>query len=299
MYRPPSLPALQALEAAARLHSFSRAARELGVTHGAISHRIREIEERLGKPMFVRRGNGMEPTPAAMGLLPAVRQSLELLGTIFPHPPKSGLKTIRIGVLPSFAAKWLVPRLDGFHTAFPWISVELDARMEISPLGPGGLDASIRWGQGGWQGLDVRRLIGETLFPACSPDYRRQWRIKEPSDFAHAKLLRNSWQPWLPWFHAAGLDMAEPIEGVVYHDAGLMLDAAVAGQGVALVRKVIAHDALACGDLVRLSPVEIPYDGAYHYVRPLAAGSAGVAVEAFGAWVMERLRQEFSDLLQD
>ncbi len=293
MYRPPSLQALRALDAAARLRSYSRAAEELGVTHGAISHRIREVEERLGERMFRRQGNGMEPTLAALRVLPAVRQSLELIATVFP-PPIAGPRLLRIGVLPSFAANWLVPRLDDFHTAHPGVTIALDARLEISPIGPGGLDAAVRYGSGSWPGLTARRLVQETLFPACSPDYRERLAIERPEDLARCRLLRNSWQSWTAWFQQAGLPLAEPTEGMTYNDAGLVLDAAVAGHGVALVRKVIAHDAIAAGRLVRLSPVEIPYDGAYHYVTPPAASDPASASAAFGEWIAARLRQEFS-----
>lgn len=292
MYRPPSLQALRALDAAARLRSYSRAAEELGVTHGAISHRIREVEERLGEPMFRRQGNGMEPTLAALRVLPAIRQSLDLIATIFP-PPIAGPQVLRVGVLPSFAANWLVPRLDDFHTAHPGVTIALDARLEVSQIGPGGLDAAVRYGSGSWRGLTARRLVQETLFPACSPGYRERLGIERPEDLARCRLLRNSWQSWTAWFQQAGLPLAEPTQGMTYDDAGLMLDAAVAGHGVALVRKVISHDAIAARRLVRLSPVEIPYDGAYHYVTSAAEGLTGFASTAFGDWIANRLSQEF------
>lgn len=263
------------------------------MTHGAISHRIREIEERLGERLFERRGNGMEPTAAARRILPAIRQSLELIETAFPAAAPSGQKVIRIGVLPSFAANWLVPRLNDFHAMHPEIGIELDARQEVSPIGPGGLDAAIRYGSGSWPGLVAERLVAETLFPVCSPEYRKQHDVKGPQDFARARLLRNSWQSWTPWFQAAGLAMAEPAEGTTYNDAGLMLDAAIAGHGIALVRKVIAGDALRKGQVVRLSPVEIPYEGAYHYVRSPLAGRYRIAVNAFGAWLFLQLKKEF------
>ena len=293
MYRPPSIQTLRALDAAARLRSFSRAAAELGVTHGAISHRIREIEERLGEPLFERRGNSMEPTAAARRVLPAVRKALDLITSVFPPPLAAGPQVIRVGVLPSFAANWLVPRLDDFHTLHPHVAVELDARLEVSPIGPGGLDAAIRYGSGGWPGLLVERLVSETLFPACSPAYRDQHGIRGAQDFGRGRLLRNSWHGWTPWFQRAGLDLAEPSEGMTYNDAGLMLDAAIAGHGIALVRRVIAHDAIAHEQLVRLSPIEIPYEGAYHYVRVPMSGLAASATDAFGMWLAGRMARDF------
>jgi len=294
MYRPPSIQTLRALEAAARHGSFSRAAEELGLTHGAISHRVREIEQRLDTRMFERRGNSMVPTAAARQLLPVVRQALELIGSLFP-PPVADRQLLRIGVLPSFAANWLVQRLDGFHEAHPHIAVSLDARLEVSVIGPGGVDAAVRYGQGEWPGLVADHLSQDWLFPVCSPAYRSRMAIDGAADFARCRLLRNSWQPWTPWFHAAGLQLAEPHDSAPFDDAGLMLDAAVAGHGIALARAVIAHDAISGGHLVRLSDVHIPFAGAYHYVsQPGQEGARGQAITAFGGWLKERLQQEFA-----
>lgn len=293
MYRPPSIQTLRAFEAAARLNSFSQAAEELGITHGAISHRIREIEERLGTAMFHRRGNAMEPTPAARRILPQVRQSLALIASAFPAPTDNGRQAIRIGLLPSFAANWLVPRLQDFHAAHPGIAIMLDARLEVSAIGPRGVDAAIRYGHGRWPGLLVERLIGDTLFPACSPDYRDRLRIDGAHDLARCHLLRNSWHAWTPWFQAAGLDWPEPSNSTPFDDAGLMLDAVLAGHGVGLVRRIISHDALASGRLVRLSATEIPFDGAYHFATIAQPAPKDQAIGAFRHWLVQRLRADF------
>lgn len=308
MYRPPSIQTLRALEAAARHGSFSRAAEELGITHGAISHRVREIEERLGTRMFDRRGNAMVPTAAARQMLPVVRQALDLIGSLFP-PPVADRQLLRIGVLPSFAANWLVQRLDEFHDRHPHIAVSLDARLEVSVIGPGGVDAAIRHGHGDWPGLASDYLLQDWLFPVCSPAYRDRMAIAGIDDFARCRLLRKSWQPWMPWFHAAGLSLAEPHDTAPFDDAGLMLDAAAAGHGIALARAVIARDALAAGQLVRLSPIEIPFDGAYHYAwqasvdgranngksnNGRSSNDRSGAIAAFGHWLKARLQQDFA-----
>lgn len=294
MYRPPSIQTLRAFEAAARLQSFSRASEELGLTHGAISHRIREIEERLNTAMFERRGNTMEPTAAARKLLPVIRQSLGLIESVFPAPADAGQMVLRIGVLPSFAANWLVPRLNGFHADHPDILIALDARLEVSKIGPRGVDAAIRYGMGRWQGHTAERLIGDTLFPACSPEYLAYMKLGGPKDFARCHLLRNSWHPWTPWFLKAGISLPEPTDSIAYDDAGLMLDAAIAGHGVGLVRKVIAHDSIAKGSLVRLSNVEVPFDGAYYFVFAPTPPAKAKAIAAFGVWLADRLQADFA-----
>lgn len=290
MYRPPSLQTLRTLEAAARHRSFSKAAEELGVTHGAVSHRVREVEARLGAVMFERRGNAMEPTRAALQLLPTIRQTLELIASIFPPPPPAARRLLSVGVLQSFAAHWLIPRLASFHAANPGVFIALDPGLDPSPIGPGGVDAAIRYGSGAWPALKVTRLLADSVYPACSPQYRDRLGIEDVADLARCHLLRNSWQPWTPWFQRAGLQLPEPTDSHPYEDAGLMLDAAVAGHGVALVRRVLAHDAIASGRLVRLSPVEHPFDGAYHFVRAQPYDSA---IEAFGTWLAEQLHRDF------
>lgn len=294
MYRPPSLNTLRALEAAARHRSFTRAAEELGVTHGAISHRVREVEQRLGAAMFERRGNLMEPTQAARQILPTVRRSLELIASVFPAPPQGERQVLKIGVLPSFAAQWLVARLADFHDAHPGISIALDARIDVSRIGADGLDAGIRYGGGNWPGLASERLMTDMLFPACSPEYRARMEIAGLEDFARCRFLRNSWQTWTPWFQRAGISLPEPADSLPYNDAALMLEATIAGHGIALVRRVIAHDALQAGRLVRLSDVEIPFEGAYHFVWDANTPKPRLdAIAAFGAWLAARLRAEF------
>ncbi|TCM15723.1 LysR family glycine cleavage system transcriptional activator [Novosphingobium sp. PhB165] len=294
MYRPPSLNTLRALEAAARLRSFSRAAEELGVTHGAISHRVREVEQRLGAAMFERQGNSMEPSMALRQILPTVRQSLELISSIFPAPPEAGRQVLRIAVLPSFAAQWLVPRLAEFHEAHPGIFIALDARIDVSRVGADGVDAAVRYGSGNWPGLAIERLLTDMLFPACSPEYRARMKIETLDDFARCRFLRNSWQTWTPWFQRAGLSLPEPADSQPYDDAALMLEATIAGHGIALARRVIAHDALQAERLVRLSEIEIPFEGAYHFVwDPHTPKPRLDAVAAFGAWLSARLRSEF------
>lgn len=160
----PSIPTLRAFEAAARYGSFSRAAEELGLTHGAISHRIREFEERLGERLFMRRGNRMEPTAAAGRYLASTRKALGLLAATFGTGVDASLKTIRIAVLPSFASHWLMPRLQQFQAQNSGIAVTLDARLEVVPLGRGHADVAIRQGNGDWPGTRTERLVSESLF---------------------------------------------------------------------------------------------------------------------------------------
>jgi LysR family transcriptional regulator, glycine cleavage system transcriptional activator len=293
MPRLPSTQALRAFEAAARHRSFSRAAQELGVTHGAVSHRIRKLEEMAGAPLFEREGNGMVLTPAGNRHLHAVRQVLDLMGALFPQPARTGPQRLRISVLPSFASHWLIPRLHAFHAAHPDLLVELDARLDLTRIGPGHVDAAIRHGRGPWPGHRAEKLVDEAVFPVCAPAYRQAMGITGPADLARCRLLRHSFRPWKPWFTAAGLELAEPGEAASYDDAGLMLDAAIAGDGVVLTRRILAADALAKGHLVKLFPGDMPTGEGYFFVRTRQRSPLDPALDRLAQWLGERLGQEF------
>ena len=287
--RLPSLQTLRALEAAARLGSYTRAAAELGLTHGAVSHRLRALEVEVGHPLFVRDGNGMRPTPDALRLLVPVRQALELLATAFPDQSAAS-QLLRVSLLPSMASRWLMPRVGRFRSANPDIDLRIDARLEFAPLTPGGADCAIRYGSGDWPGVHVVHLGNEVLFPVCAPGYRDRQAIVEPADLMRATLLRHDRQVWRPWLGTVGLDCPEPGAGALFSDTNLMLDAAVAGEGVALARgRIVAAD-LATGRLVRLFDTEVADRYAYFVVRPLRVEPRRLmAIECFTAWV----RREF------
>jgi len=291
----PSTQALRAFEAAARHHSFSRAAQELGVTHGAISHRIRKLEEMAGAPLFERDGNRMLPTSVGRRYLHTVRQALDLMGSLFPEAVREGPRKLRISVLPSFASHWLIPRLQGFHDAHPNNLVELDAKLDLAKIGPGHVDAAIRHGRGVWPGYRADKLIDETVFPVCSPTYRAAMGIEAPSDLARCRLLRHSFRPWKPWFTAAGLDLREPGQSVTYDDAGLLLDAAIAGDGVVLTRRILASGAMARGQLVRLFDVDMPSGEGYFFVRARQRSALDPALDHLARWLGEQLHKEFGE----
>lgn len=284
----PSIQTLRALDAAARLGSYTGAADALGVTHGAISHRIRALEAAVGHSLFVRAGNGMEPTAQALRLLVPVRQALDLLASAFPGPSVLP-QMVRISVLPSMASRWLVPRLGRFRSAHPEIDLRIDARLEFAPLGGGGVDCSIRYGSGDWQGVHVSHLGDEILFPVCAPDYRDRLRLAKPGDLRRAVLLRHDHQLWRPWLETAGLDWPEPRGGTLFADTNLMLDAAVAGEGVVLARRRIVAGEIASGRLVRLFEAQVRDRQSYYFVRPYRIEPARLnAVAALEHWAREQ-----------
>ncbi|MEZ5996901.1 MAG: LysR substrate-binding domain-containing protein [Hyphomonadaceae bacterium] len=274
----PSLQTLRAFEAAGRLQSYSKAAAELGLTHGAVSHRIRELEEQLGVTLFKRAGNAMVPTSEGQQLLGKVRQGLSLLEQAFAAPrAPSPARQRRIVVtsVPSMAATWLYKRLAEFRGEHPDIDIDLRVSERLSDYKKEGIDIGVRLGLGGWTGLNGAKLFDEALTPVCTPEYRDRLNLHAPADLARATLLRNVWTPWVSWFRAAGLDWTEPSSGPIFDDAPLLLRAALDSQGVALGRHWLAVDELRAGRLV--APFDITLRDDFSYWLTWPAGREGNA----------------------
>jgi LysR family glycine cleavage system transcriptional activator len=281
----PSLQTLRAFDAAGRHRSYSRAGEELGLTHSAISHRIRQLEALTGGRLFERQGNEMVPTQDGARLLAKVRNALGLLESIFAGDAPAARQPLTISVSPAFA-RFLVPRLGGFRAEHAEVPVRLDLSSDPVPLG-GGIDAAIRYGEGPWPGTRSSRLGGEVLFPVCAPGHLPV--ATEPADLLTATLLRHPWHSWAQWFHAAGITASEPVDGPEYRDSSLLLAAAEAGEGVALARGLAAADALAAEALVRLPGPALADKYSYWLVRP-AAGS-DPRLDVVESWLKEALRQ--------
>jgi len=286
----PSLQTLRAFEAAGRLQSYSRAADELGLTHGAVSHRIRELEQRLGKQLFRRVGNTMVTTEAGSELLARVRQGLSLLEQAF-EPPRTGAakpntKRVVVTSVPSLASTWLFARLSEFRNAHPDIDVELRVTEALLDYKRDGIDLGIRLGAGGWPGLNTAKLYDEMLTPVCTPAYRDKHKLFAPADLKRAIFLRNAWTPWARWFNAAGLNWPEPNAGPSYDDGPLLLRAAMQDDGVALARHWLAVDEVRAGRLVAPFDVVVRDDFSYWLAWP-ARGRANPSAELLRSWLIE------------
>jgi LysR family glycine cleavage system transcriptional activator len=283
------------LEAAARHQSYTHAARELGLTHSAISHRIRELERRRQAVLFRRAGNRMLPTAAGQQLLAQVRTAIHLLEQAFAGPSAGRARQrISIDVLPAFAVRWLAPRLHLLRQALPELELNLSMAVELSTFTDAALDAAIRFGPGKWPGIKEKRLAGEVLFPVCSPAYRSRMAIRRPADLERCTLLRHPWQEWSSWLSAAGLAASEPIQGSSYADAGVILQAATAHEGVALARGLVVLDDLRAGRLVRLFKVSVPDRYAYYLVHPVTS-FPNAALAAFESWLVAAINEDLGD----
>ena len=289
MKRLPSLTTLPVLEAAARLQSFSAAAAELNVTHGAVSHQIRSLENHLGVTLFSRVGRRVVLTPEGAGLAEAVRGALgKVAEAVEALNPVERERKLKISVLPSFASRWLMPRLGKFLEAHPQYEISVEALQTRANFVTDGVDVGIRFGVGPWPGLHSERVAGDIYFPVCSPKFRRGKLPTKPSQLAGLTLFRNEPALWESWFAAAGVDLPPPVTGIDYNDAALFLQQAIAGDGIALTRRSLIGNDLANGKLVKLFDIEVRAEQSYHLVcLPQHAHSR--KVRAFREWFVSEI----------
>ena len=289
----PSMQTLRAFEAAYRRENYSRAAEELGLTHGAVSHRIRELEQRLGARLFERRLNRMVPTEDARRLLARIRPALRILEEAFGTAAPPRRHALTLSVLPAFASRWLIPRLDRLRAAHPDLELNIRAESELLEAGDGRADAAVRFGGGTWVGLEAEMLAGETIFPVCAPAYRTRLSIETPADLDRCRLLRHAWQQWETWLDEAGVALEAPPSGPLFEDSDLLLKAAEAGEGVALARRLLVGTDLEAGRLVRLFEVEAVDAYSYYFVRDPAR--VHPKAEQLKAWLKAEMAESRVD----
>ncbi|MFQ5995526.1 MAG: transcriptional regulator GcvA, partial [Acidiferrobacterales bacterium] len=252
--RLPPLNAVRAFEAAARHLSFTKAAEELHVTQAAISHQVRALEGYLGFKLFRRLNRALVLTEEGQTYLPPVKRVFDQLFEATKRLTESESRgRLTVSVLPSFAARWLVPRLGRFREAHPDIDVRVAPAAELVDFARDDVDVAIRYGRGRYLGLRVDRLMTEDIMPVCSPALLKGAKVlKRPSDLAHHTLLHDEDHgDWRTWLIAAGAKDVDATRGTVFTDSGMLIQAAVGGQGVALARGALAADDLAADRLVR------------------------------------------------
>ena len=266
MARLPPFMALRALEAAARHKSYSRAADELHVTHGAVSHQIRKLEEELGTALFHRRGNTMEPSPAALELAGKIADALELMRRAVDDAMDGQSKEpLVVSAEPGFARRWITPLLVRMREQTGEQDLDLRLENRNANFVSDGVDAGVRHGPGGWPNLEAQALFKERLFPVCSPEFMVRHPLQQLEDLRDAPLLRHNFWTWPSWFRSLGL-APPPDRGMNFDDSAFMLEAAAQGVGVALARSsLVGHD-LETGRLVRPFPEEIVSDWGYFFV---------------------------------
>ncbi|PRG70320.1 transcriptional regulator GcvA [Burkholderia cenocepacia] len=288
----PALNAIRAFEAAARHENFSRAADELFVTHGAVSHQVRALEEELGVQLFTRNGKRLCLTDAGMRYAQQIRTALMAIADATRDVRASDRdRRLVVSMLSSFAARFITPRIGTFIERHPEIDVELQSTNSLTDFARDDVDLAIRFGFGSYPGLHVEPLFEEVFFPACAPTLNGGKLPQTPADLVHYPLLRSDDELWRPWFDAAGLDtLTEPKRGILYQDSSNLLLAAIEGQGIALVRRSLAVHDLLDGRIVRLFDIDGPSPWHYFFVRPPPLLNTP-RVQAFRTWLFEEVAE--------
>lgn len=284
--RLPPLSALRVFEVAARHPNFSAAAGELHVTPGAVSRQVTTLEAQLGVALFVREARRNRLTSAGVQLAERVRVAFGLLLDAVRGLAPEAAQRVVVTALPSFASRWLVPRLPGFAASHPGIEIDLRPSRELVALERGGFDLAIRYGRGRWAGSEAVRLLNEHLFPVCTPALARKHRPRSLEDLLTMPLIHDSDFPWSLLFEHHRVAAPKRLPGIRVDDSNIALQAAERGQGVLLARSVLVADVLAERRLKRLLRVSVPSEFAYFLAWPRKRESSA-AVTAFQQWLLD------------
>jgi LysR family glycine cleavage system transcriptional activator len=289
----PPLTTLRSFEASARLLSFSKAADELHVTHGAVSRAVRHLEDHLGVKLFKRSVRAVNLTPTGAAYAASVRDVLDRLASataVIMDQQKLGV--LNISTLDSFAAKWLIPRLFRFRQAHGDIDVRLATSEKLADFVNDGIDIAIRYGSGRYPGVKAELLMQEDVFPVCSPLLLKGTRsLKTAADLTHHTLIHDDFKiDWAMWLKSAGVEGIDPHRGPRFASSDHAVQAAVQGEGVVLGRSALVADDLQAGRLVKPFSVSLPADLAYYVVYPPQTYQRP-KVRAFRDWLFEEVNR--------
>lgn len=266
--RLPPLAALRVFDAAARHQNFSRAAKELHLTHGAVSHQMKALEQDLGIALFRRRTRGVTLTQEGEMLAATMRDALDRITRGIDAIRAVQPRALTISVLPAFATHWLIPRLADFNERHPDIGINIRASQELADFARDDVDVAVRYGSGEWSGLHAVKLMDEQIFPVCSPSFAGGRLPCTLFALQEATLLHSPTQPWDEWFIAQGLPPPAARRGMEFSESGLLLRAAIDGLGIALARSILVQPELDTGRLVRPVPHAVPARFGYYVVYP-------------------------------
>lgn len=292
------LNALRAFAEAVRENSFKAAAYRLGVTPGAVSRQVKQLEGHLGVLLFERHANGVCVTEAGRVLAEDVQAGLLRIASGVQNVTERSEEAFRLllSAPPSFLQLWLLPRLPRFEANERQIEISLDAEARLTPplWLPNRARLSLRYGQGPWPGVTSLRLFEDTLFPVCSPSLLAQANMQTPDDLLAQTLLTVDWcshaghpiPSWSDWFKSAGVELNKMPNQRQYSLYSLALDQAIAGQGVVLASYPLVADRLASGVLVRPFAEHYPLASPFAYELILPSdGETPPAVARFVEWL--------------
>lgn len=301
MRKLPPLNALRAFDAAARHMSFKDAAEELSVTQAAVSHQVKALEDYLGVPLFIRLNRALELSSAGKRYFPEVRKSFDALRAATTRLLDDSVSgPLTVSVLPSFATRWLVPRLGRFSRQHPNIDLFIAPDRNLTDYSRSSVDVGIRYGRERADAGDLHSelILRDEMFPVCSPALlARHGTIKEPEQIAALPLLHDEDEgDWTYWFDKTAVDPKnfENIErGPVFLDASMMIQAAVDGLGIALARTSLVKDELESGRLIRVFDKVLPNASnfAYYLEYPQLVADKPRII-AFRDWLLQEIARD-------
>lgn len=290
----PSIEALIAFEAAARHQSFTRSADELALTQSAVGRQIAGLEEYLGVPLFNRIKKRLSLTDVGEMYARQVRENLARMETdtlaAMAHRGSGGI--LELAVIPTFATRWLIPRLPQFYAAHEHITLNLATRAEPFMFTDTSFDAAIHFGNPVWPGAIARHLFGEEMTPVCSPVLLNGARQLHPQDLTGFTLLHQSARSdaWRQWFGRAGVHDANCMKGQRYELFSMLVEAARAGLGVALVPRFFVLNELATGELLVPCELSLSNEKGYYLVYPECKQNSPL-LQQFEKWLLETARR--------
>lgn len=300
--RLPQMSALKAFEASARLQSFTRAADELNVTQAAVSYQIRQLEQDIGVALFHRMHKHLVLTEHALTYLPYVRQSLDMLQEgVEAVTGRKSKDFFKISATLSLSTRWLVHRIRRYSQSHPGADIRLDAKDHLVSFDRSDTDIAIRYAPSVAPNLDATLIAKDQVFPVCSPSLLEQdTPLKTPADLAQHTLLHDEMQDvtWQSWLDAAGASQVDGSSGVKLSGTGLSVDAAIAGQGVALGRPLLVADDLVSGRLIKPFDLVLDSQHGYFVVHPPKTKNPD-RVASFKAWLSEEARLSEEKALGD
>ena len=290
--RLPPLNSLPSFEAAARHLSFSRAADELGVTHGAVSRAVRNLEDHLGVQLMIRATRSVRLTPVGASFAAEIRDVLEHLVSATSTAAGHSSGMVNVSTINSFAARWLMPRLSRFRRTYSNIDVRVATSERLADFVSDGIDIAIRCGGGQYPGLASELLMKEDHFPVCSPKLLKgRHPLRAPADLTRHTLLHDVFTvDWAMWLRSARIDKIDPHHGPTFLSSDHAIQAALRGEGVVLGRSALVADELAAGRLVRPFDLSLPAGFAYYVVCPPRVLKRP-SVKAFRDWLITEARR--------
>lgn len=289
----PSTTALQAFEAAARHESFTQAAQELCLTQSAICRQIATLESFLGVPLFnrIRRGVRLSEAGERYARLIAARLDAIERDTLSIMAHQAGGGVLELAVVPTFATRWLIPRLSSLEQQHPGIQINMSTQTRPFMFDQTEFDAAIYFGDPAWPGTEAHFLMHEHPIPVCSPRLAGTTPGMHPQDIARLPLLQQSTRPdaWRQWFNSAGVTAEADMAGNRLELFSMLAQAAIEGLGVALIPPFLIQQEIASGRLIALSSHSCPSDKAYHLIVPERKASSPVLV-SFRDWLISQAR---------